>query len=324
VNYLAFSLFLAAFALWFWLHLAAALRAVNRLKVSDSPEIDLGFVRTGDFHAREVREGNVAPARQADAFATFPKQRVQGTVLSRGDCLLRCGTRVGAIVSTGELALKNDVVVEQFADSRGNLTMGKRCSVRGRATSAESIHVGEESRARSFEGNQVMTDTADAKAPAPPVEDRVTVPLGGETVSDAGVDSRRMRRMAEDTWLYRGDLTPAKPLLVRSRLVVLGRLELPAGSILEADVTATGDVRLGAGSSCRSIFSDSDIRMGEGCRFAGVLYAGGELRLGNGVLGEGDARVAYGRARVRLHKGVVVRGKIASGGEVVCEPGNSL
>ena len=305
---LGFVVFGALVCAWCSLHLSAARWALARLKKNSFPgEIDMNYVRVENFKPREVREG-----------------RRSGAVYFSGDAMLGKGTTASAAVADGVLRLLSGARVTDFVDSAGEMQIGENCVVEGRATSSTAIRLGAGSRVRSCFAPEITTPGStprDEISPGLPVGAAQTSPEFRLDIP-GGMVSGRLQQMSADTWIHTGDLESDKAVSLRAKLVVLGSFSAGAGSELFEDLKATGEISIGSDSVCHgAVVSGAAVTLGAGCRFERVLHAAGDLRLGPNVRGEGpQAVVAYAAGRVFLNPGVIVRGKIASGREVVSPP----
>jgi len=141
-----------------------------------------------------------------------------------------------------------------------------------------------------------------------------------------GFDPQKLVRLTSDSWLYNGDLELSAPLRLKTKLVVKGKLNCPAGSVLEGDVKADGSMQIGAGSvSLGNLVASGSIYLGPASRFQGVIHAGETLRLCRGVRGiqGGSLVAAYSVGPLYVENNVVVHGKLASAEHVVAVPPGS-
>ena len=324
MNGLRFVLVALGFLFWVALHLCAAVWALRKLGTNRAGEIDLDYTRVENYHAREIREGRLNPGFEYAPFSRDSRGPAFRVLVSRGDCLVPSGTSVGAVVCWGPLTLQDGVAVTMYADSGGEMILGKDATIGGRATSSTAIRLERSSRVRSLAAPEITTARNRSAAilhlpEAPPV----TIPMSdGVDAGRHGLSPARLVQIGSDTWTYKGDLWLDAPLILRAKLIVFGSVRLAPHSILEEDLKATAEIRIGAASICRGkLISDRNIELGPGARFERVIYCAGELRLGNGVRGEGpESVVAYAAGRLLLEDDVLVRGKLASGREVVCLP----
>jgi hypothetical protein len=299
------------------MHLAIAVWALRRMHREHHPEIDMNYVRIRDYHGRQIREGKAISTPVGAFVAALPE--VRGALFSRSDCVVQKAAKVTAIVSTGSLTLGEGVTVKEFADCRDEMIVGDSCSIGSSATSSVAIRLGRNVIAGSVFAPEITTSgvSLPPQVSAARVEPVHIPPSGGQ----AAKSDRRtgpLRRIADDTWLFDGDLEMGSPLSVAGNLIVLGSLSAAAGSVLRGDVKTRGDLILGENCFCRgSLVSDRDLELGRGTRFARSVYAAGELKIGAGTIGEGpDAIGVYGRSGVLLEGGISIRGRIASEGWV--------
>jgi hypothetical protein len=303
-----FVVFGALVCAWCLLHLSAAHWALAKLKKNSFPgEIDMNYVRVENFKPREVREGRKA-----------------GAVYFSGDAVLGKGTTANAAVADGVLRLLPGARVTDFVDSAGEMQVGENCVVEGRATSSTAIRLGAGSSVRSCFAPEITTRASmsqDEISPGLPVAAAQTSHAARLDIP-GGVGAGRLQQMSANTWICNGDLESDKAVSLRAKLVVLGSFSAGAGSELFEDLKVMGNLTIGSNSVCHgALVSGAAVTLGAGCRFERVLHAAGDLHLGPNVRGEGpQAVVAYAAGRVFLSPGVIVRGKIASGREVVSLP----
>jgi NDP-sugar pyrophosphorylase family protein len=305
-----FVLFAVAVIGWFGLQLIGALLALRNLRGGTATEIDMEYVRVPNFLAREVREGRTASMLADDRVPALP--RMQGTLRCESDCAVLEDARVTAIVAEGKLTLKEGVHIGEFADSRGEMIIGDECRIGGSATSETAVRMGRRVTLRSTFAPEITTGGVVAvKRDGASPSEMICIP--DETFGGA------LKKLSEDTWLHRGSLKAERPLTVTCKLIVLGSLTAPAGSVLQDDVKTSGNLIFGEGCVCGgALVSDRDIELGSGSRFSRSVYAAGEVRLKDGVCGEGSDPVAvFGRSRVLLEQNILVRGRIASEGSVI-------
>jgi hypothetical protein len=309
-----FALFTVIFIAACYLHFAFALRVLRKLN-SPPDEIDVEYVRIENFKATRVRGGSIPSAVSADLFTPSPPA---GVIHVQGDCLLPTGVRTLGVVADGALTMEPDSELEQFADCRGAMTIGRNCTL-GLATSATSILIEAGSKLRSASAPEIRTSGPGVSAVAAPSQ-RLTIP----GISDAGYAGSALHKLSEDTWICEQTLNSAEPILARSKLIVTGSFTAAPGSELLDDVKASGDIRIGIGSVCHgNLVSGGNLVLSEGVRFEGALHAEGSLVLGAGVKGGVVERVdlnqnpprrvvAYAAGVVTLGPGIVIRGKVAS------------
>jgi hypothetical protein len=142
----------------------------------------------------------------------------------------------------------------------------------------------------------------------------------GEKLAAANVNPARFLALGEDTSLYRGNVLPSAPVRVTKKLAVTGNCHFPAGSVIEADVKASGSIFLEPSCVIKgNLVADRDVFLGTGCRFSGLIHAGKAVLLSRGTRGfRVDGMVAiYAGDRLSVESEVGVRGKLASGECVV-------
>jgi len=306
-----FLLFAIAVMVWLALHVAASVRALGKLQAEPPMEIDMGFVRVPDYYAREVREGRtmarliVSPLRRSTADV--------GPVMCESDCVLERQTQHAAVVATGTLRVGESVKVDQFADSSGEMSIASGAAIGGPVTSQAAIRLGRNVSVVSAHAPEITTEAGSGVTAAAQTGSTSLVKLQESRIGG------RVRQMSEDTWIHEGDLVLQEPMLVAGKLIVRGGFTAAAGTVLQDDVKATGDIQVGSGSVCKgSLVADGNIDIGPGTRFERAVYAAGTLKVRSGARGEGPAPVAaFARSTVFLEDGILIRGRVSSEKTVV-------
>jgi hypothetical protein len=243
-----------------------------------------------------------------------------------GDCRIGSGSTLQALAVDGALEFGDGVVVRRWVDARASINTGRESRVDSRLTSRTRITLGAGTRTLSAFAPEVRTeDYRDAQTSYPRPANALEIPprvRPGNQHAEPNFDPKLLIQASADTWIYRGDLKPTRPLYLRSKLVVRGECTLPPGSYLEDDLKATGKLVVGRTSLCRgSLVSDSGIRLESDVLFEAQIYAGGDLHLESGVRGGGDTPVvAYAARRLFAETNVEVKGKLAAGLHVVAAP----
>jgi predicted acyltransferase (DUF342 family) len=264
-------------------------------------------------------------------FACGPSCLFGREILVKGKATIGPGSQLQSMAVDGDLALGWDVKVARWLDSSRELTIGANCLVGARVTSAGLIRLGPGTQAGSMYAPQVASTAWDgtfltketpemAKLPAIAFSEEAVA--ARDSLEAAGFDVKKLIQLGADSWLYKGDLNLLGALRLRTKLVVKGKCDLPAGCVLEADIHADRSLHIGANSLCRgNLISGQDIHLGPGCRFAGLIHADGSVRLGQGTRGFKDEGmvVAYAGEVLEVEKDVAIKGKLAAGGRVIVE-----
>jgi hypothetical protein len=355
-----FVLFSLAFGWFYALHFMFARRGWKHIRGQQTAEIDQNYVRLENYLGRSFRQKVAQWLRLPEGTESTPYLRtirkddesilvfgsarapegssadeilvVEGEfscgrdsrfsreIMVRGDCEVGSGSRLQAIAADGKLILGPKSRVVRWVDAAGPVDIHAGVEVRSRVFSATEILLGPDARGPAFcaprvvSGREKTPDTA-----AVPPQDAIEIP--GSAVR-RGYDPARLVRQSEDCWIYQGDLAPQWPVHVKTKLIVRGSFSIPAGSWLEDDVKATRDLTAGELTVARgNLVAGRNLVMGRNTLFASVLYAGGTLRLREGVRGrrEGGRVVAYAAGKVVAEDNVVVEGKLASGESVIAE-----
>jgi predicted acyltransferase (DUF342 family) len=252
-------------------------------------------------------------------------------ILVKGKATIGPGSQLQSMAVDGDLSLGWDVKVARWLDSSRELTIGANCLVGARVTSAGTIRLGPGTQAASmyaprvgsiaWDGKFLGLETPEmAKLPAIAFSDEAVA--ARESLEAAGFDVKKLIQLGADSWLYKGDLHLLSALRLKTKLVVKGKCDLPAGSILEEDLHADRSLHVGANSVCRgNLIAGGDILLASGCRFAGLIHADGSVRLSQGTRGFKDDGmvVAYAGEILEVERDVAIKGKLAAGGRVIVE-----
>jgi cytoskeletal protein CcmA (bactofilin family) len=248
-------------------------------------------------------------------------------LLVHGNSNIGSGSRLQALAANGNLMLEEKVTVARWLDSTGELTMSAGCKVGARVTSLKRIRLGLEVEVGSAYAPEVATGDRVTYFPVyePPTSQLLEIdfptdsPAVNQTLTASGLERHRLFQLSPDTWVYKGDVRPQVPVRLTKKLIVKGDCRLPGGSVVEADVKATGSLFLGPSCVCQgNLVADGDIFLGPDCRFSGLIHAGKTLFCSRGARGlrpDGDV-AAFAEQQVCVEANVVVRGKLASAGRV--------
>ena len=252
-------------------------------------------------------------------------------ILAKGKATIGPGSQLQSIAVDGDLSLGWDVKVARWLDSSRELTIGANCLVGARVTSAGTIRLGPGTQAASMYAPRVGSTAWDGKflgletpemAKLPAIAFSEEAVAARESLEVAGFDVKKLIQLGVDSWLYKGDLHLLSALRLKTKLVVKGKCDLPAGCVLEADIHADRSLHIGANSVCRgNLIAGGDILLSPGCRFAGLIHADGSVRLSQGTRGFKDDGmvVAYAGEILEVEKDVAIKGKLAAGGRVIVE-----
>ncbi|MEO8100277.1 MAG: hypothetical protein ABI811_21435 [Acidobacteriota bacterium] len=240
-------------------------------------------------------------------------------------------TECQAIAADGDISLGPDVQVSRWVDCWGTLRLAKGSIVHSRASSRTAAHLELGAQALSVFAPEIIIGAV-AHLHVPPVmessaaessPERVAIPPDSddsrEALKKAGVDPEKFRSLSADCWIYQGSLRPTSAVRVTSHLVVRGDCDIPAGSLLEHDVKASRNLRIGADSECQAnLIAEKSLSVGARVRFSGVIHANEEILLGPEVRGEsGSGPVAVDAGSwLYVEEGVSVHGKLSSGERV--------
>lgn len=261
-------------------------------------------------------------------FTCGPRCTFAREIYVKRDCQIGKHSRLQSIAVDGDLTLGPKTSVVRWADAGGCLELRSEAQVGYRATAGGEIRLNPGARAVSLTGTEVSTcqrddESVELPAAQPPGSGIILLspaltPAGARPSGD-GLESDRLRALADDCWIYDGDLILGEPLRLQGRLVVRGSLIVPAGSYLEQDVKATEGVSVGHSSVIRgNLVAGGDLWIGSASFFSGVLWAGRNLRLSHTVRGlaESAAVMVYAGNVVKIESNVVIQGKVAAGNYV--------
>lgn len=247
-------------------------------------------------------------------------------IYAAGNVTIGTGSKLQALAADGDVTLASDVEVARWVDSWGTLHLGRNCVIHSRATARISACLEAGVEARSVFAPEVTTVPGALDAGRYPIaspEERVQIPPSADAGSSAlrqmGLDPAKLTPLGSECWIYAGSLRPNAPVHLIAQLVVKGDCSIPAGSLLEDNLKASGELFIGAGSECKgNLVSEKSLGIGPGVHFARVIHADGEILLSNGVRGEsaeGPVAVDAG-SWLYVELGVTVRGKLSSGERV--------
>jgi len=247
-------------------------------------------------------------------------------IYAAGNVTIGTGSKLQALAADGDATLASDVEVARWVDSWGELRLGRNCVIHSRATARKSIFLDAGVQARSVFAPEVTTAPAAVDAGSNPIaspEQLLQIPPATGADRSAlirmGLDPAKLMTLGAECWIYAGSLRPQAPVHLTAQLVVRGNCSIPAGSLLEDNLKASGDLFIGAGSECKgNLISEKSLGVGPGVHFARIIHADGEILLCNGVRGESaKSPVAVDAGSwLYVEQGVIVRGKLSSGERV--------
>lgn len=192
-----FLLFSVTVFLIYYLHFSVAHRAWNRMRGTQSNEIDLHYVRVEDYFGRSFRSkmqdwmelpalpSSTANLREIEKgnerlyltpMAAYPDSIRESGILAvekSFSCGANCrfqreiyagqvadigvNSRLQAIAVDGDLTLRQGVEVVRWVDAKGTLDVGDRCRIGARVTSGTLIRLGLDCRALSLYAPEIET-----------------------------------------------------------------------------------------------------------------------------------------------------------------------
>jgi len=251
----------------------------------------------------------------------------------QGDAKVGAGTQLQAIAVDGNLILGHHIQVMRWVDCQGSMEIGEKSIIHSRATAGKSLLLQNGTQVKSAFAPLVHTfgvgagQSAKFEQAAPP---EINFPAGilnleNESPSSLTLDSKLLKKLSHDCWIYNGDFRPSQPLRVETKLIVQGDCDIPSGSILEKDIKSKRSLSIGAGSICRgNLISDHAMWIGHSCQFYGIVHAGQTLRICAGARGgtENSNVSAFAEETLTVEENVIIHGKLASGDYVIARPAN--
>jgi predicted acyltransferase (DUF342 family) len=347
-----------------YLHFYFAHSRWRRVRGANPSDIDVNYVRREDYFAQSFRckakgwlelpssNGNgtgeriitkgrehirVSGPRQlgdreqsADilviegGFACGAACQLLSEIYAYGEAEIGTGSRLQAIAADQDLTLGDNVTVARWADSGGELTMGRACVVRSRVTARKAVRLAVGAEALSFFAPEITSksEPGPASVAADPVSEQILQippPEGHEDTAawkKLGFDRERLSQLNSDCWIYQGSLRPLAPLRVSAQLIVKGDCVCPPGSVLEKDLKVADSLAVAEGSECRgNLVAGKWISVGPRVQLAGLLQAGGEILLSRGVRGaaQGALVAAHAGSSLYLEGDVTWCGKLSAG-----------
>ncbi len=277
----------------------------------------------------EYPEGSVSDdilAIEGD-FKCFEACTFHREIYVQGNARVGSGAQLQAIAADGSLIFESKVRIARWADCQGDMEIGENCVINSRTTAGKSLLLQNGTQVKSACAPLVCTfgaadPSAEFEQAAPP---EINFPacltdMENGSPNDLGLDSKRLKMLSPDCWIYDGDFKPSRPLHVETKLIIRGDCEIPSGSVLEKDIKGKQSIFIGPGCLCKgNLIADKAIWMGPFCQFYGVVHAGQTLRICTGVRGgsEDFPVAAFAEETLTVEENVAVHGKLASGDRVI-------
>jgi predicted acyltransferase (DUF342 family) len=208
-----------------------------------------------------------------------------------------------AIYGEHELVLGDDSAVLRWAHASGRLTVGNRCTMRGRLSSDESVRLGSSVVVERV-GAPVISvgEPADLPPDLPSTLPLCPLPAGARTIGNF------VR--------VEGDFTVTEGTRIAGHLVVAGRTRIGMGAIVEGSVKSHGDLVLAAESRIRgAAVTRAAMLIGPAAWIEGPAIAEARLDIGRGaVIGSPDSPATASAPVVELGQGASVYGQISAMG----------
>jgi hypothetical protein len=201
---------------------------------------------------------------------TIPAGRaVQSDVYAEHNLTLDGGSAVRAGFAHGDIVLSTNSAVLRWMHAEGRIFLAEGSVVYGRLSAAEAIYLQPGCSFQHMHAPSILTVRADGGRAA------ADLPM-----SDTGVSGRE-KSVTPEVPDPRPAVIGDEPFASRRRVRVHGDFVLLPGETLNANVIATGDLRLGSGSRLfGSAKSYRDTAVEQGAIVAGSIISGRTLHLG--------------------------------------------
>jgi predicted acyltransferase (DUF342 family) len=218
-------------------------------------------------------------------------------ILVEGDAMVGEGSRLRAVLCSGQLKLGAGASVTRWIDVRGGtLFAAAGCRLGRNAASSAMLYMERGCRFSNLYGAPVRTCSA-------PVEARPVAE--GNIRETALVGTLQLLSIPMGAEL-------------RTNIVAAQNLKICAGATIHGDIKGHREVELEDNVTVYgTIVGDRKISLGRGCRIVGNVFAQGDIRIGNGtsVGEEGHVKSVVSRSAIYLEPNVTVYGY------VTCEKG---
>ncbi len=231
----------------------------------------------------------------------------QGEIYGKGNVYVGESALIRAVLAEQDLELDDYCTVTRWLQAR-NVRIGDHCKILGRITanhkieiqpscdfqrvSAEEIEFGLLDRGKKYAHSEEKT------------EDWQVQTEGLTEFVISGQDSRRI--------IINEDFLIPDHALLKSDLIVKGKLEIGKGSVILGDIKAYDDIVIRDHASIKgATVSQTSILVREWCRIAGPLIAEDGVKLGFGsIVGSRKTPATISCSRFQADYGVVVYGAI--------------
>jgi predicted acyltransferase (DUF342 family) len=208
-----------------------------------------------------------------------------------------------AVYAEHTLTLGDDSAVLRWAHAGGRLTVGDRCTVRGRLSSDDSVRLGGSVVVEQV-GAPVISvgEPADLPPDLPSALPLCPLPPGARAVGN-------FTRVE-------GDFTVAEGTRIAGHLVVAGRTRIGMGAIVEGSVKSHGHLVLAAEARIRgAAVTRATMTIGAAAWIEGPAIAEERLDIGRGaVIGSPEAPATASAPVIELAQGATVYGQISAMG----------
>jgi hypothetical protein len=249
------------------------------------------LVGRDDFHFLPDELKSISAVMCAHALIPA-KQVLQTDIHAQKTLELRESAAVRAALSGGDIILRRNSTAFRWLHANGNIYLLEGSSAFGRLSARHSIHLEPGCAFEHMFAPQITTTGSYDEDPADELFKPHAPPANALHVAVRQLNPHSRRVSANAGHVF----VPSRP-----RLRVQGDFVLDPGETMNANVIATGEIRLGAGSRfLGSAKGYHDVDIEEGASVHGSIVCGGNLRLGprsfvaGPIIAEGNARIARG------------------------------
>ncbi len=213
-----------------------------------------------------------------------------------------------AVLAQGDMHLGDESVVLRWVHANGELTVGPRSELFGRASSLRRIVLGDGVKFERLHSAEIGTN---ARVPVAPAQ----IPNSCEDWQP-----ERLADFKGGLWRINGDLNIPARSVISTPLVVDGNIFVGEGSLLSCAIKSNGGLTLGSHCTVNdAVVACKRVEVGTYCRVKGPVISEVELILRKGcVIGSPMSLATVSAPRIVIELGATVHGTIwaRSGGEV--------
>jgi len=292
-------------------------RAQGKVSRTSIDGTEVLLVGSGDFDFDSARMRGIAAVLCSNPM--IPAGRVvQSDVYAENNLTLGDGSAVRAAFAHGDITASTNSAILRWIHAQRRIFLAERSAAYGRLSAAEVIYLQPGCSFQHMHAPSILTVRAD----------------GGSATADFPMPDIGVNGPAEPVTSEVSDARPVitgdEPFASRRRVRVHGDFVLPPGETMNANVIATGDLRLASGSCLfgsakshrdivveqgatvrGSIISGRSLHLGPRCFVAGPILAEREVVLSPGVcVGSLDALTTISSSAVRIASGCRLHGTV--------------